>query len=263
MWNLGNLLTMQVLVLIHWFWIHASKIQSDEFTSQVYSLPACFPWMCVLSCVRLFATPWTAACQAPLPTGFFRQEYWSGLPCPPPGDLPTQGSNMHLLCPLHWQTGSSLSHLFSYFYWFEHLGHLHLFIPLIFFFLLSVGQVFLFLPTSNNLALYPRYCKLRVLEILDSVLLFQRKILFVFCRQLTWLSSNSKLSPSWWAAAKIKVQCLFFFLNLTWVSWSLHCTCVQRFRQHFNTELKLLPFCPSPFTDSSPQPISKFCPLIL
>ena len=93
MWNLGNLLTMQVLVLIHWFWIHSSKIQSDEFTSQVYSLPACFPWMCVLSRVRLFATPWTAACQAPLPTGFFRQEYWSGLPCPPPGDLPTQGLN--------------------------------------------------------------------------------------------------------------------------------------------------------------------------
>ena len=134
-----------------------------------------------------------------------------------------------------------------------------------FFFLLSVDQVFLFLPTSNNLALYPRYCKWHVLETLDSVLLFQRKILFVFCRQLTWLSSNSKLSPSWWAAAKIKVQCFFFFFffNLTWVSWSLHCICVQRFRQHFNTELKLLPFCPSPFTDSSPQPISKFCPLIL
>ena len=34
--------------------------------------------------VRLFATPWTAACQAPLSMGFSRQEYWSGLPCPPP-----------------------------------------------------------------------------------------------------------------------------------------------------------------------------------
>ena len=32
-------------------------------------------------------TPWTAACQAPLSMGFSRQEYWSGLPCPPPGDL--------------------------------------------------------------------------------------------------------------------------------------------------------------------------------
>ena len=46
-----------------------------------------------LSCVQLFATPWTMACQALLSRGFSRQEYWSGLPCPAPGDLPTQGSN--------------------------------------------------------------------------------------------------------------------------------------------------------------------------
>ena len=38
--------------------------------------------------VQLFATPWTVARQAPLSMGFSRQEYWSGLPCPPPGDLP-------------------------------------------------------------------------------------------------------------------------------------------------------------------------------
>ena len=47
--------------------------------------------VCMLShfsCVRLFATLWTVACQAPLSMGFFRQEYWSGLLCPPPGDLP-------------------------------------------------------------------------------------------------------------------------------------------------------------------------------
>ena len=42
----------------------------------------------LLSCVRLFATPWTVACQAPLSKGFSRQEYWSGLPFPTPGDLP-------------------------------------------------------------------------------------------------------------------------------------------------------------------------------
>ena len=41
--------------------------------------------------VQLCATPWTAACQAPLPMGFSRQEDWSGLPCPPPGDLPDPG----------------------------------------------------------------------------------------------------------------------------------------------------------------------------
>ena len=36
-------------------------------------------------------TPWTAACQAPLSMGFSRQEYWSGMPCPPTGDLPNPG----------------------------------------------------------------------------------------------------------------------------------------------------------------------------
>ena len=45
----------------------------------------------MLSCVRLFATPWTVTRQAPLSLGFSRQEYWSGLPCPPPGDLPYRG----------------------------------------------------------------------------------------------------------------------------------------------------------------------------
>ena len=44
-----------------------------------------------LSHVLLFATPWTVACQAPLSMKFSRQGYWSGLPCPPPGDLPNPG----------------------------------------------------------------------------------------------------------------------------------------------------------------------------
>ena len=43
------------------------------------------------SCVQLCVTLWSAACQGPLSTGFFRQEYWSGLPFPPPGDLPDPG----------------------------------------------------------------------------------------------------------------------------------------------------------------------------
>ena len=42
---------------------------------------------CCFSCVWLFVTPWTAAREAPPSLGFSRQEYWSGLPCPPPGDL--------------------------------------------------------------------------------------------------------------------------------------------------------------------------------
>ena len=44
-----------------------------------------------LSCVQLFVTPWTIACQAPPSVGFSRQEYWSGLPFPSPGDLPDPG----------------------------------------------------------------------------------------------------------------------------------------------------------------------------
>ena len=59
----------------------------------------CMPWWgracaCMLSCfscVRLFVTPWTVALQAPLSMGFPRQQYWSGLPLPPPRDLPDPG----------------------------------------------------------------------------------------------------------------------------------------------------------------------------
>ena len=43
------------------------------------------------SCVQLFVTPWTVAHQAPLSMGFSRQEYWSGLPFPSPGNLPDPG----------------------------------------------------------------------------------------------------------------------------------------------------------------------------
>ena len=50
--------------------------------------------MCVLSRfsrVQLFATVLIEACQAPLSLGFSRQEYWNGLPCPPPRNLPDPG----------------------------------------------------------------------------------------------------------------------------------------------------------------------------
>ena len=53
--------------------------------------PGC---ICVksLSRVQLFVTLWAVACQALLSMGFSRQEYWRGLPCPPPGDLPNPGT---------------------------------------------------------------------------------------------------------------------------------------------------------------------------
>ena len=64
---------------------------------------------CMLSCsnhVQLFAIPWTVAHQAPLSMGFSRQEYWSGLRCPPPGDLPDPGIEPTSLMPPAWQGGS-------------------------------------------------------------------------------------------------------------------------------------------------------------
>ena len=45
----------------------------------------------LLSHVRFFVTPWTIICQAPPPMGFSKQEYWSGLPFPSPGDLADPG----------------------------------------------------------------------------------------------------------------------------------------------------------------------------
>ena len=62
-----------------------------------------------LDCVWLFVILWTVDRQAPLSMGFARQEYWSELQCPPPGNLPDPGSN---LCLLRWQVDSlPMSHL--------------------------------------------------------------------------------------------------------------------------------------------------------
>ena len=47
----------------------------------------------------LFVTLWTVACQAPLSMGFSRQEYWSGLPLPPPRDYPDPGIKPMSLMP--------------------------------------------------------------------------------------------------------------------------------------------------------------------
>ena len=69
------------------------KGRNEHFLSaqsaQGISFICCCPQS--LSCVQLFGTPWTIAHQAPLSMGFSRQEYWSGLPFPSPGDLPNSG----------------------------------------------------------------------------------------------------------------------------------------------------------------------------
>ena len=58
--------------------------------------------VCVLSRAQLFAASWTVAHQAPLSMEFSRQEYWSGLPFPSPGDLPNSGIEpASLLSPAH------------------------------------------------------------------------------------------------------------------------------------------------------------------
>ena len=69
-----------------------------------------YTYVHVLSCVWLFTAPRTVACQDPQPTEFSRQEYYSGLPCPPPGD------QTHVSCVssiagrffTHWATWEAL-----------------------------------------------------------------------------------------------------------------------------------------------------------
>ena len=67
---------------------------SAALMSPFYPLPSALtpPSVCILSYVRLFVTLWTVARQVPLPMIFSRQEYWCGLPFPPPGDLPNPGT---------------------------------------------------------------------------------------------------------------------------------------------------------------------------
>ena len=63
--------------------------------------------MCLVveSCPTLRG-PWIVACQAPLSMGLFRQEYWNGLPFPPPRDLPNPGIKPATLVSQHWQANS-------------------------------------------------------------------------------------------------------------------------------------------------------------
>ena len=70
------------------------KLFSSSFLSFCYKDNVKWKWK-LLSCVRLFATPWTIQSM-----GFPRQEYWSELPCHPPGDLPNPGIESR--SPLLW-----------------------------------------------------------------------------------------------------------------------------------------------------------------
>ena len=65
-----------------WYHLHVDSLNTKLIDTEDVCLHAKS-----FSRVQLSATPWTVAHQAPLPMGFSRQEYWSGLPCPFPGDL--------------------------------------------------------------------------------------------------------------------------------------------------------------------------------
>ena len=89
---------MRLNWLFHFHSIELGQKVHLGFPTRCYikCLPNISLGSCMLSCfgcVQLFATLWTVARQAPLSTGFSRPEYWSGLPCPSPGDLPDRPRN--------------------------------------------------------------------------------------------------------------------------------------------------------------------------
>ena len=89
MWNIGTL---------HFqFPISLTFMPSTSYVLYPY-----VPAKLFQSCLILWTT-WTVACQAPLSMGFSKQEYWSGLPCPPLGDLSDQGTEPLFL---YWQADS-------------------------------------------------------------------------------------------------------------------------------------------------------------
>jgi len=96
-WNIKKIWTQKmwvneintVFAALSWAFLNEAgislRIESAEWVEN-----AVWMWKS-LSHVQLFATPWGVARQAPLSMGFSRQAYWSGLPCPPPGELPDPG----------------------------------------------------------------------------------------------------------------------------------------------------------------------------
>ena len=84
-----------------WHWLITLLSPCEIFLSISLDIYVCAK---SLSRVWLLVIPWTVACQAPLFMGFSRQEYWSGLPCPPPGELPDLGiePKSHVSCTGKW-----------------------------------------------------------------------------------------------------------------------------------------------------------------
>ena len=87
---LEMLLCLSVKSSGHSFYHKGLSSIEHTLLSICYVTPHCGGGLVTKSCLTL-VTPWTVACQAPLFMGFSRQEYWSGLPFPSPGDLPDPG----------------------------------------------------------------------------------------------------------------------------------------------------------------------------
>ena len=88
LWLLQSHTSNPVFLLFH----HKLPIcRSFGFEACMTLFNSTFTKCCLFSPAQLFVTPWTVVRQAPLSMGFSRQEYWTGLWCPPPGDLPNPG----------------------------------------------------------------------------------------------------------------------------------------------------------------------------
>ena len=82
----------------HFTMLLVSALQRRESAVCIH---VCTCMLSCFSCVQLSVNLWATARQAPMPMGFSRQEYWSRLPCPPPGDLPDSGTeHMSLMSPV-------------------------------------------------------------------------------------------------------------------------------------------------------------------
>ena len=82
-------------------WMQLEIIMLSQSKSEIDNLLAYL--LSLFSHAQLFVTLWTVTHQAPLSLAFFKQEYWSGLPCLLQWIFPKQGSNPYLLCLLHWR----------------------------------------------------------------------------------------------------------------------------------------------------------------
>ena len=101
--------------MTHWLWLLGVRrqersqipcgVRQDRVLWSISNVCYHCVRACSLSSVWLFGTPGTTACHAPLSMGFFRQEYWSGLPFLLQGIFLTQRLNPRLLDLLHWQVG--------------------------------------------------------------------------------------------------------------------------------------------------------------